>query len=292
MSQLKSARVSDGRAGSTFLVQRFKMFPTILVILLGYLCAVSSSHYLGLRVTWDLLPVCFGFIGGIYFINRYSDCREDFINGEDVSRVRLYLFTGGVLLAGTLLYLVFFDKMTMYMGILFLGGVGYSFPIFPFYTGRLCFVRIKDVPLMKNVFTSFLWSFSIFTVPLALAGAGGCALWSSRTVVLMIIIFLSSLINSIFNDLLDVLGDRGSGVRTLATIDTSLALAAIYGCLTGLVFIAYFTGLGAAGIFIVSLLVLLFIILIVLYHYRSCQVSRLALLSEMDLLLIAALLYV
>jgi 4-hydroxybenzoate polyprenyltransferase len=130
--------------------------------------------------------------------------------------------------------LVLTANLNSYFLVLFGVGVIYSCRAIPWYdstTGQMRFVRLKEIPFMKNISVAVLWGVSPFAVPILLAHANLQQPELMCVGILSATLVLSSLNSTVFCDVLDMEGDRFAGTRTLPIIigakPTIAALAAL-----------------------------------------------------------------
>jgi 4-hydroxybenzoate polyprenyltransferase len=205
---------------------RFNELKPILILaylsFLGCFSVFAVQMYLGIGFQ-PLICVCsMGIIFGIYTSNRFTDAAEDFTN--DIQRVlffqqrRIYYVLAVAALAISLGVLMAKEKLNWVHFLLLAMGFCYSYRAIPWYArGRgLIFLRIKEMTLVKNLAVSFLWGGSVFLVPILYAAA------EIRDPFLVALLgagmFLSTLNNTLFDDVLDTDGDRVAGIKTLPTV--------------------------------------------------------------------------
>lgn len=205
----------------------------------GTLAALSAARYMGVPFT-PLIPlVCVGTIFGVYALNRFTDMKEDFLNDSYrsiffVKRKRL-LTAVWVTLGAVGVGLALTQHLSFYFMLLLAVGVFYSCKLFPWYTpGRgMMFIRLKEIPFMKNVLVAGAWGASIFFVPLLLAPGRDLPVSLFSVGVLSGAMMLSTLNNTVFCDILDISGDRLAGNKTLPVLigagRTQLVLMAVNG---------------------------------------------------------------
>ncbi|MBW8887526.1 MAG: UbiA family prenyltransferase [Fibrobacteres bacterium] len=187
----------------------------------GLLCVYSVQRYLGFPFDAASSLSFMGIIFGVYTLNRFTDSVEDFAN--DLGRFlffqgkRIFFYLGILALMGSVGTLVAERKLNWMHMLLLTMGSGYSYRVIPWFAPGRGFhlVRIKEMIFMKNLCVSFLWGASVFVVPILGAGrelAGAFPVW-----MLAAGFFISTLNNTLFDDILDEPGDRAAGIRTLPT---------------------------------------------------------------------------
>lgn len=202
-----------------------QFIPIIVIVnlaVVGMLSMFAATYYMHLSINPILGILSISIIAGIYILNRYSDINEDFANDHArmifiLNKNRLYPISI-MLLVASLLLLVLMEKITMFHMVLFFVGVAYSYPLFPWYTkkkGAHC-LRLKQIPLVKNLSVSFLWGFSIFLIPLLFTQTKPSS-WVSVDLLIAAQI-IATLSNTLFSDIRDEIGDRISGNLTLPVL--------------------------------------------------------------------------
>ncbi|HKP97556.1 MAG TPA: hypothetical protein VJ385_17565 [Fibrobacteria bacterium] len=202
-----------------------RMKPAITLFylsMMGFLSIFSTRKYLGLA--FEPLD-CFSFMGiifGVYTLNRFTDTTEDFTN--DIGRLlyfqnkKTFLYLALTSLAVSILCLLYMQKMNWMHVLLLTMGFGYSYRLIPWYSREqgLRMLRIKEMTFVKNLAVSFLWSSSVFVMPILYSDASGF----NATMVWLLAcgLFVSTLNNTLFDDILDAPGDRVAGIKTLPTL--------------------------------------------------------------------------
>ena len=196
----------------------------ILVYLsaMGCLSVFSVQRYLG----FGFQPLnCLSFMGiifGIYTMNRFTYTVEDFTN--DIGRMlffqkqKFFLMLAVASLLGSIGVLLVMQKLNWMHVLLLAMGFGYSYRLVPWYSRSEGFrlLRIKEMTLVKNLAVSFLWSSSVFVIPILYSGAGGVHPIMIR--LLSAGLFISTFNNTLFDDIMDEPGDRVAGIKTLPTV--------------------------------------------------------------------------
>jgi 4-hydroxybenzoate polyprenyltransferase len=177
--------------------------------------------YLGLGFQpWNCLSFM-GIVFSIYTLNCFTDTAEDYTNNLErllfFQRKRVFLFMAWAALAASFLFLLASEKLNWMHALLLAVGTAYSLRIVPWYSAAHGFrlLRIKEVTLLKNLSVSFLWTGAIFVIPILYSGRASF----DRFLIGMLAagFFLSTLNNTLFDDILDEAGDRVAGIKTLPT---------------------------------------------------------------------------
>jgi 4-hydroxybenzoate polyprenyltransferase len=271
-------------------------FPLFYLSFMGYLCIFSVQRYLGL----GFQPLnCLSFMGiifGIYTLNRFTDTEEDFTN--DLGRLlffqskRIFLVLAGTSLAASFGVLLYMEKLNWMHIVLLAMGFGYSYRLVPWYSGTdgFRFLRIKEMTFLKNLSVSFLWGASVFVVPILYSGQA--AVDGKLVLLLSAGLFLSTLNNTLFDDILDEAGDRVAGIRTLPTTwggrNSQFMLMALDSIWLAMVAALWSFGrIGAGHAAFLAFLGLYPFLYIFLHMRGKAKKSLIDLLSETDLLFFA-----
>jgi 4-hydroxybenzoate polyprenyltransferase len=190
--------------------------------LMGCLCVYAVQAYAGLDFDPAICLLSMAMIFGIYTYNRFTDMEEDFTN--DIARVlffqrkRVFLFLAVACLAGSFGFLLAAGKLHGLHLALLATGVCYSCRIIPWWTPSAGFrlLRIKEMTFVKNIAVSFLWGACVFAVPILYSRTP--AAHADMLPLLGLGLFLSTLNNTLFDDILDEAGDRVAGIKTLPTV--------------------------------------------------------------------------
>jgi len=189
---------------------------------MGCFCVFAVQVYMGLPVDPVICLVSMALIFGIYTYNRFTDLEEDFTN--DISRVLFFQRKRGFFvlavsaLGGSLAYLTAAGKLTWLHLVLLGVGICYSYRMIPWWSPAtgLALLRIKEMTFVKNLAVSFLWGACVFAVPILYSE--GPIHHRGLVLFLGVGLFLSTLNNTLFDDILDEPGDRVAGIKTLPTL--------------------------------------------------------------------------
>lgn len=203
----------------------------------GTLAASAATMYMHVPFSPFIPLICLGTIFGLYALNRYTDLKEDFANDSYTSvffaQRRGLLHLVWAVLGVVVVALALTERLGAYVMVLLLVGIFYSCKLVPWYRpgSGFAFIRLKEIPLMKNLLVSGLWGASIFAVPLLLSRHQPTSAELLGAGVLAAAMMLSTLNNTLFCDLLDIEGDRMVGNRTLPVLigeRATLRIAAMY----------------------------------------------------------------
>lgn len=204
---------------------KIRAFQPVLVLLylslMGFLGILSVQRYLGLPFEFTSSLTFMGIIFGVYTFNRFTDTVEDFTN--DIGRLMFFekrnafLAVAVISLAASIGFLLYERKLNWMHFLLLSMGFCYSYRLIPWFGRKTGYhlVRIKDLTFLKNLAVSFLWGSSVFLVPILYSGIAEFdrgMIWLLGTG-----LFLSTLNNTLFDDILDEAGDRVAGIKTLPT---------------------------------------------------------------------------
>ena len=195
------------------------------VLLLLLMPAVAASVVLGVQlylgggVRYPTMMMVASLALFIYAANGLSDSAEDAVN--DLVRAvalrrhafwTLALSGAGLAIAGLLLAVS--QKLHAIYALVLIVGIAYSFRVIPHPLGggRLP-VRLKDIPLVKNVSIGATWATAAFLGPvLDLDTPPGSP---ARVALVGVSYALLAAVNSLFCDARDERGDRAGNVLTL-----------------------------------------------------------------------------
>ena len=205
---------------------------------LGTVCVYCAQWYMHQPPRPLMAPICLSIIFGVYVLNRFTDTREDLANKVGVYHffaTRAFLLKaalGGIALAVAALAAT--GSLRVYHLVLVSAGILYSYRLIPWYrphTG-VVFVRLKELPLVKNLTVSFFWGTGVFVVP---------ALFSEKPIddlravrLLGVSLAISTLVNTVYCDIRDEQGDRLANNNTLPVM---------FGIRRTFVFLSVITGL-------------------------------------------------
>jgi 4-hydroxybenzoate polyprenyltransferase len=185
-----------------------------LLSVLGTFICWSIAKYLDSPWSIETAIFCVATILTVYFANKSTDLLEDFVNNKIHQHDKNKCLTIAIILGiGCYLYSSFKQMNIMYISIL-LTGFLYSFRLIP--TIRTDFIRIKDIPVLKNLVVSFYWSVPTVMIPFWVAKKEVNI--SSDAITLMIILGVSTFVSTIISDVIDEKGDRVAGIKTLPVL--------------------------------------------------------------------------
>lgn len=168
---------------------------------------VFSSQLYGLELKPQILIISFLVTFSVYNFNQITDRVEDKINKPDISSTRNYIYIILSVISLVLSFLisaVFEVKTIPIISLTYLFGVIYSFKLIK------SIPRLKEIVGVKSITVAFCWSFTGSLLPA-----------SFKTVKLEIIIltfiyiFIQIFINTILFDIMDMDGDKISGLTTI-----------------------------------------------------------------------------
>ncbi|MBV8049070.1 MAG: UbiA family prenyltransferase [Paludibacterium sp.] len=167
------------------------------------------------------LPLGFGYYlmivlttAGGYFYNIYTDAEEDSVNYNRRYRVldrnaQTRALIAVCFIGGFLLSLCAGWRFVLYGGVVHWLGTCYSRPL-PFrYRGRS--LRIKEIPVLKNLYAGLFWSLALVLTPYLYAGATPGA----AAVQAIALSFLLDYFVELLWDIRDMPGDAKAGFNTV-----------------------------------------------------------------------------
>ncbi len=209
------------------------LFIIIYLACMGMACVFSATHYMG-GTPSPLVGLTFmGFVFFIYMINRFTDVREDFANNATKAvffnnhKTLIKVAISAAVLS--VIALTAANKLSLFHIVLVGTGILYSYRLIPWYQkGKgFTYFRIKELPLVKNLVVAFLWALSIFLIPIFLLDIS----ISNPIIIgfLIAAVAVSTFNNTLFNDIMDIIGDKISGTPTLpALFGNSVSYRVLY----------------------------------------------------------------
>jgi len=184
-----------------------------LLSILGTFICWSIAKFLNSPWSTETTLICIATILTVYFANESTDTVEDLINKKtSPNSKKKYLIISIIMCIVCSLYSFFKQINIMYLSILLIGFF-YSFKLIPF---KSKYIRLKDIPVIKNLIVSFYWSIPTVMIPLWVAKTEVNI--SSDTIIITIILGLSTFISTIISDAIDETGDRLANVKTLPVL--------------------------------------------------------------------------
>jgi len=269
------------------------LFFVSYLVALSLLAVAGAVNYLGTSINYELIAVSVSLIFLVYVINLIYDLKEDFVNrGESaffVLKHEKILWSIIAVCIAVFVTVVIRQKLSTYYFIILMSGIFYSVPLFPWYNRGLKLYRFKSIPLVKNIIVASIWGTSLFVVPIIATKA----IIPNKAVIIVLIItaVVSSFINTVFNDILDVSGDAVAGHKTLPFIfgedKTYTFLTVINSAWFVTALYLYFKEIINIG-HIVFIFILTVYSFLYITGYRTESISKKTarLISECDLLLI------
>ncbi|MDD5672760.1 MAG: UbiA family prenyltransferase [Chitinivibrionales bacterium] len=210
------------RASENWLTSNNPLLLVVYLSLMGTFCMVAAMYYMKVDIDPVLCLGALGLIFGIYLLNRYTDTREDFVNHLDkfiFFENKHFLFAASVCTLGfTAAILILTHKFNYYFALLLTVGISYSYKIVPWHSKNngLLFLRIKEIPIIKNLAVAVLWGASVFLLP-ALDNPGSIHNFTP-IIILAFALAMSTFNNTLYNDIKDRLGDKIANNHTVPVI--------------------------------------------------------------------------
>lgn len=191
-------------------------------ILGSWLLFFSAQPILGRDRTFTVPFIACAFILGIYLLNWLSEIKADFINDESrlllLKNHRLYWSITIASLSLGVVVPTIMGKLHWSIPLLLVIGILYSFPLIPWYHKKSGWIsaRLKDIPGLKSLTVSSCYAAYVFGLPLIFSAQ--VAEMDSQIVWLIIGVFILNMLNTNFDDSLDIQSDKIEGVPTLPVL--------------------------------------------------------------------------
>jgi 4-hydroxybenzoate polyprenyltransferase len=285
------------RALRTYVQDSFPLLIILYLALLGFLCVHAVQLYIGTQPRPAVGLIFMGIVFGIYIFNRFTDITEDFMNdiGKYVffSRRTIIYKAGIAAVVLVLIALVALGKLAPYHLLLVSLGVLYSYRLLPWYSKRkgVFFLRLKELPLVKNIIVSSMWGTAVFAIPILFTGFGASN--HPQIYVLVMVVAVSTMNNTVFCDIRDVAGDRVARNKTLPVLwgvrRTYVMMAAVNAAwltaAAGMLMLRVYDVKHFAFILAMAAYPAAYVSL---YHWGRCSKGILEFLCESDLLVFAS----
>jgi len=203
--------------GSTMALNGLLTFLSISSIWIGingFFVTYVSHILLGLTPSTEVCLIVFLVVFSTYSLNKFTDMKEDEINMPE--RVKFISHRKRIVLLSALSAYSLSILLTFQVN-------PYAIPIvvIPLITNFIYGLklipripRLKDIPIMKNVFVALSWASVVVLLP----ESGNISSSNEFTVVIFYFILVKCFINTVLFDIRDVEGDRAMGVETIPVI--------------------------------------------------------------------------
>lgn len=270
----------------------------LYLAVMGTACAYAAALYMGLSPGYTLGLVCAAVIFAVYGLNRFTDITEDFAN--DTGKMMFFAARRGIMamavlaLCGAIVLLAVLERLNVYYSIVVSLGIAYSFRLIPWYRRGegVVFLRLKEIPLVKNLVVSMLWGVSVFAVPLVFARGRFVPAELAPVAVLIAALVVSTLNSTVFCDILDRTGDLLARNRTLPVLlgnagTARLLLAVDLGWLAVVLLLTVTSAVGAAQCGLLAAMALYPLTYLAAYRWGRLRRRVVRLMAEGDLFVFA-----
>ena len=223
--------------------------------------------------SWALTTFLFGITGFVYSLNSLGDKEEDKINSpgkHDIFKRYGRIIVGSYML--TALVSLLFLASNLYFSIsvlaVFLIGIIYTFPLFPWFSsGQIKFYRLKEIFFFKNFMTSVTYVFYTFLLPFVyFEKSPEFSLWMIIGIFLML-----TMVSAIICDIRDITGDQEVGIQTIPTqLGRKKSMILCYGMILAPLFISFVIrsiNLLSANSFAIILVICLIQLAVLIYDH-------------------------
>jgi 4-hydroxybenzoate polyprenyltransferase len=190
----------------------FLTISSVFIGCTGFFKTFMAFLFLGADPGLQVCLIVFLMTFSVYSLNKLTDIKEDAVNMPErlrflAGRKNLVLYYS--LAAYLLAILLAFMDMPSTVPIVLIplaANLIYSSKLLP------GLPRLKDIPVMKNLFVAATWATCAALLPAMHTGAGSIA------IVVFLFILIKSFINTVIYDIRDEKGDRDNGVKTIPVL--------------------------------------------------------------------------
>lgn len=225
-------------------------FPTFFLGLAAALQLIAFCIYLGVQPDWTVATLFCILTAGTYLLNRVVDKEDKFNNilrwrffNETPDKTAMWMTISILSLIIPSIALIAFKKSdtALQFAVISFISFTYTVKIIPSIKDKkICWVNLKEIPVLKNFVVCTLWSGSVIIIA---ASISGISVFRYDLLLLFITIFLSTCNNTIASDARDIPGDQLRNIKTVPVLigvkNTILLLSVISSLgviLTGLLF--------------------------------------------------------
>jgi 4-hydroxybenzoate polyprenyltransferase len=188
-------------------VLKFLTLTSIFIGINGLIVILFSSHLYNVQLKIEILVITFLITFSAYSLNKATDKSEDSINRPEIVSIKRVFYVGPSIIA-IILSLVIGAFMGFWALIILITSViltiVYSIQL-PFLT-----IRLKEVTGLKSFTVAFSWAFVGALLPATMQSVS-----VEKIILAFFYIFIQIIVNTILFDILDMKGDRVSGLITI-----------------------------------------------------------------------------
>ena len=186
---------------------KFLTSTSIITSLNGLMVIFFSSNLYGIQLNHEIFLTTFLLIFSAYNLNKVTDTIEDAVNRpEIVSRKKSFYIVPSILaliLSLALGSLLGAWALTVLL-ICVIVSLAYSIRL-PFLS-----IKLKEITGMKSFIVAFSWAFACAFLPASIQPVS-----IEKIILTFFYLFIQILVNTILFDILDIRGDRISGLKTI-----------------------------------------------------------------------------
>ncbi len=204
----------------TFRAMRWLMASNLYVAAGGGIMTGACCLLQGIRPTWQLMVIAFGYLFAMHNLNRITDQRAKVFNDPILmnfyinNRNAFFLSSISTLIAALTIGWIEGRGPFIMLLIMSIFGTLYSVKFIPRSISSLLKVKmLKEIPGSKTIFVALAWALVLTVLP-AMSQGGGTPL----TVAVFIFVLLLVLVRNAVFDLFDLQGDRIVGKETLPVL--------------------------------------------------------------------------
>lgn len=189
----------------------FLAISSIFIALIGFLLPYFTFQLYNINIDLNLLLSSFLLTFTVYSLDKLSNIKEDSISLPEragfISRHRKIFIYATVASYVIALSLTFLKSILALFVILFPLCMGLIYSI------KISNVRLKDIPVLKNISIAASWAVVGTFLPLAVSSKH-----FPPIVLIFYFVFIKCFINTVLFDVRDIVGDSVNGVRTIPVI--------------------------------------------------------------------------
>jgi 4-hydroxybenzoate polyprenyltransferase len=250
----------------------FLSISSIIVALVGFFVPYTTFALYNIDINFNLLLASFLIAFSVYSLDKLSNLEEDSISlpkrAQFISRHKklfIYVTVASYAFAIVLACLKNIVALSVILSPLLIGLL---------YSLKIANVRLKDIPILKNISISASWAIVGTFLPLAVSFEPDLI----RIIIIFYFCFIKCFINTVIFDVRDIEGDSANGVRTIPVIlglkTTKILLIFLNSTLIPWLIICYFGGLFHQYLLILILSIFYSFWYILYFSRKNTEISK------------------